>query len=643
MHLSKRGRRVLAAAAAALPVVCLLAQPAAAAELFWDGDGAGAQGGGAGQWNTTSARFSTTAGGTVNQIWNNANADSATFNGTAGAVTLAGPITVNTITTTIGGYAIGNGNGITSAANTLNFSGAGAAINTTHTSGTTTLTAFLSGQTLTKIGAGRLELNNSSNAATNKFVLNGGALTAASPARFGAPSSLVQDFFTFNGGGFGGSTTANYDLGINRGVTIKSGGAFFGSTTSGVTITIGAPIVGTEGGGLTLNGGAAQFVGSAHTNSPVLVLTNTNNSWDGPTTVGAGSLRLGASEVIPNGSAVTLTGAMALEVNGMTETIGALSGAGGVQLNGGTIKLSGNSNAAAPNYTGNIQGAGDLVKTGPGVQELGGGNGYLGSTLIENGTLRLRGGNDRLPTGTVVTIGGAATQGKLLLGVTTIARNQEIAGLSSAGLGGSVANGASTPTGSQIATLTLNTATDFTFAGTIGGAGNNENNLVLVKQGVGTQTLGGANTYTGSTTIAAGTLRIDGGSLANGNINITGGALDGGAAGGGLTFNVAGDVSDLINLSGTGTIDIADFDLLANLTGTQTATEYVIANAIVGSANVIGTGFRSQTLPAGWSIDYDGTAANPASIVLVAVPEPGAAGLALAAGAVAGLRRRRRA
>jgi len=191
MHLSKRGRRVLAAA---LPAVCLVAQPAAAAELFWDGDGAGAQGGGAGAWNTTSVHFSTTAGGTVDQIWNNANVDSATFNGAAGAVTLAGPITTNVITTTIGGYSIGNGNGVITAANTLNFSGTGAAINTTHTTLTTSLTAFLSGQTLTKTGPGRLEINNSGNAATNKFVLSGGALTAPAPSRFGAPASLVQDF-----------------------------------------------------------------------------------------------------------------------------------------------------------------------------------------------------------------------------------------------------------------------------------------------------------------------------------------------------------------------------------------------------------------------------------------------------------------
>ena len=42
-------------------------------------------------------------------------------------------------------------------------------------------------------------------------------------------------------------------------------------------------------------------------------------------------------------------------------------------------------------------------------------------------------------------------------------------------------------------------------------------------------------------------------------------------------------------------------------------------------------------------LDYDGTVANPTAIVLVAVPEPGTAGLALVAGAALALRRRRRA
>jgi hypothetical protein len=256
-----------------------MAQVQAQTTLYWDGDGVSPQAGGAGTWDTTNARFSTSSAGTVDQIWNNANGDDAILDTASGVVALAGPITVHTITTTIGGYSIGNGNGVTTAANKINFT-AGGGINTTQASGTTTLTAHLVGQTLTKTGTGRLELNNSSNAGDNKFILNAGALTAPAPSRFGAPGSLVQDFFTFNGGGLGTNTTTGYDLGANRGVTILADGAFLGSTSNTVITTIGAPIVGSSGGDLTITSGG-PFTGNAHNVGGIWVLSNTANSFDG--------------------------------------------------------------------------------------------------------------------------------------------------------------------------------------------------------------------------------------------------------------------------------------------------------------------------------------------------------------------------
>src|SRR5438477_497909 len=89
-------------------------------------------------------------------------------------------------------------------------------------------TLFWSGNgTITKSGAGRIELGNGSNPNTIKYVLNGGTLTSASIARLSssAPASLVSDFLTFNGGGWA-INTGSQDTGANRGITIKSGGAF---------------------------------------------------------------------------------------------------------------------------------------------------------------------------------------------------------------------------------------------------------------------------------------------------------------------------------------------------------------------------------------------------------------------------------
>jgi len=168
-------------------------------------------------------------------------------------------------------------------------------------------------------------------------------------------------------------------------------------------------------------------------------------------------------------------------------------------------------------YSGAISGSGSLAQIGSGGLRLNVAATYAGPTTVENGWLRISSGNNRLPTGTVLTLGSAGGMGKFYMGITTAAYSQQLAGLASAGLGGSVVNGGhSDVTDPTYSTLTLNTASDYVFAGRLGGDNTNENNLVLVKSGAGKQTLTGANTYTNTTTISAGTLALSGsGSIAS--------------------------------------------------------------------------------------------------------------------------------
>ena len=181
-------------------------------------------------------------------------------------------------------------------------------MNTNYAGGTTTISAVING-TVIKSGAGRMELGNGNNPNTVKYVVTSGALTSASIARLSntAPGSLVSDFITLNGGGWG-INTGTQDTGTNRGITIKSGGGSFGSTSLTVYILASAPIVGSEGGDITLTG-AGPFTGNAHTSGAVLILNNTNNSWDGNVNINGPSgtsMKIATSNVVPDTAVVNL-------------------------------------------------------------------------------------------------------------------------------------------------------------------------------------------------------------------------------------------------------------------------------------------------------------------------------------------------
>lgn len=262
-----------------------------------------------------------------------------------------------------------------------------------------------------------------------------------------------------------------------------------------------------------------------------LTLTSTSSNWSS-TTITEGSIKLGAANTLPD-NPVSIGASGTLNLNNFSETIGILSGAGNVTLGTGTLTVN---SSASNTYSGSITGGtGGLTKNGTGLLALAGTNNYSGVTTVSGGTLRLDTGA-ALPSSSALTVNGTLD----VNGVSATAAS--LAGSGSVNLkGGALSVGGG------------NTSTAFSGVVSDSAAGGN-----LTKTGSGTLTLSGNNSYTGATTISAGTLQIGAGGTTGAlpSISITNN--------GALVFNltsaiaVNGDIggSGSLTQSGSGTLTL---------------------------------------------------------------------------------------
>jgi fibronectin-binding autotransporter adhesin len=158
---------------------------------------------------------------------------------------------------------------------------------------------------------------------------------------------------------------------------------------------------------------------------------------------------------------------------------------------------------------------------------------------------------------------------------------------------------------------------------------------VLEKQGTGVLSLGGANTYTGPTTVTAGALAINGAQpLATGLITVnTGAALAGtGSTGGGVTLaSGSGLLFGQTNLTVGGTISFGDSFGIANLVGLSSATvdgTYPLLNGTIDTSNLLNIGSEN---PFDLGDGKQAFFTTDSGLSVSVVPEP-ATGLAVAAG-----------
>lgn len=251
----------------------------------------------------------------------------------------------------------------------------------------------LNGGTLTNsIGDGGLSsaLTLGSGAST---VNSSGGTTLSLASVIGGGSMTIGGSGTVVFADLGGLNTYTGTTTINEGATLQAGAV--GLRSSAGIVNNGSLILDRTRVGNVDNGTLDQAIsgrGSVTVYAPGRTMTFTGaNTYTGATKVAEQStLRAGADDTFSAASAFTLGGAATLDLNNHDQAIGSLSGHGWVTLGTATLSLGGDGTDTA--YEGYISGSGGLTKVGTGTFTLARYNEYTGVTTINEGTLRLSGG-----------------------------------------------------------------------------------------------------------------------------------------------------------------------------------------------------------------------------------------------------------
>ena len=558
---------------------------------------------------------------------------------------------------------------------------------------TLTLTAANSYTGTTAVDAGALYVNGNQSAAT-------GATTVANGATLGGTGTLggavtVADGGILSPGGNSpapGTLTLNGNLGLSGGSILNyslgqagvPGGAFNDLTNVGGNLTLDGTLNVVTAPGGTFGAGVYRLInyGGALTNNGLAVgtvpspnysvqtsvanqvnLVNTNgltlNYWDGvagPKNNGAVN---GGNGVWQNASgndnwttsdgtvnAPFANGSFAIfEATPSTVTVD--NGLGNVTISGAQFASDGYVVQGAPitlvgspadpsqsiirvgdgtlvgaGYTATVnsvlQGTSGLTKSDLGTLVLNAANTYTGNTAIDGGTLQIAsdanlggaagglsfddgslhttasftsnravtlnagGGTLNVDNGTTLTlggvIGGVGALTKSGAGIGVLVGDNTFTGLTTIGAGTlQLGNGGTTGavTGDILdnAALTINHSNTVTVSGTISGTGS------LAQNGTGTTILTAANSFTGGTTINAGTLQLGNGGTTG---SLAGDVVDNGT----LAFNRSDDLTYANAVSGTGGLrQLGPNALTLTAANSYTGTTAVDAGALYVNGN----------------------------------------------------------
>ncbi|MEI9898645.1 MAG: autotransporter-associated beta strand repeat-containing protein [Chthoniobacter sp.] len=433
-----------------------------------------------------------------------------------------------------------------------------------------------------------------------------GSLTLASGAN-------LETYGLLNGGtgaltvqpGTGGALT-----------TPTGGGSLYFMTGNAQGIVVNAPI--------TDNGGAVKVV---HTGTSTLTLASAANSFSGGVVLNSGTLSIGSDAVLGNASGgVTFDGSAALTFTASST----LAATRMIALNNTALATINTANVAQT-ILGNVTGTGGLIVNGGSTLNLNGtNNDFQGVLRIGNGSnstaVSLSSLADSAQANGAIRLGSGGTSGTFTWAATAVGdlvlnnRQIDLTGTTSGG----------TITNNSPFLITINTDLLVSTAGTksfgLAGSGNGIFNGVidghgstisLSKSGAGTWTLTGENTFTGTVSVAQGTLVFSNaanlgagtGAIAIGSSSTTSGILT--YAGAGITMTRAVSLAATstggatINSSGTGAliwqgnVSNAGTTKTFTLGGTYTDSDNTFSGTIsVGTGNFAKTGAGTWVLTA---------------------------------------------
>jgi autotransporter-associated beta strand protein len=441
---------------------------------------------------------------------------------------------------------------------------------------------LVTGGTLTTTDINLRRTNNSITVAspTSGLVISGGAVNI-NTLELGTENSSSSANIT--GGSLttsGAVTVANQTSGGRGGVIDVSGGFFtVNDTVNGLVLV--------RNNGTGTNQNANVFLSGGTTTLGKLSFGFDNTVFAGSfanvTLSGSASLYIGSGGIAQNGLPANLSSNLLLN-GGILGAIADWSSSMPMVLGGSTIQAA-DSTGLAHNITisGNLSGT-VLPKTGGGILSLAGTNTYTGATTVNAGTLSIT----NVANGSLPSALGASTSdpSNLILTDSTLQYTGPTAStdrsftvsdlnatLDASGSGNLTFSNTTVPvtfSGAGAATLTFtgNNTGSNTFVPVIAdGAGPTS----VVKNGPGQWVLSGTNTYSGNTTVNAGTLVPT--LLINSNVTVNSGAtLSGpGTVGGSVALN--SNTTFIPGGSGVGSFAANSLSLASNV-----ALDFIFAN-----------------------------------------------------------------